>query len=381
MARKPTKTFLSVILTLSTLVNSSGQTVPDTLRWREGIQLQADDFHKKSAKLELGIFHQYSYGFDQVGFKGFMPRVQNYVVFSRKKSSLGEYATRDELRFSQLMFDLAGLQERKVRVEIAELNLLPLNLEAARQTIEQLFSRAEEDMDKKEETLVKELSEVSEFQRDVVFQRWEKYVRDELKAMPTIKITRTEGFGLGVFFGAATSLLNGKTSDYFTNPTAVNFGFDFDFKRHRVILDSRLGFNRTKAELQARGDWETGLKTSHANIEFAYGYLFPVKDWILIPYAGLAINEFTPRKNDKNDKRKVVGYAPVVGFEFNHLFFRQDLHTAKQSFLYKIKLSYCPNNFIKNYSGGVFSLGASIGIQSTAIKRKTILVYPEKKQG
>jgi hypothetical protein len=91
-----------------------------------------------------------------------------------------------------------------------------------------------------------------------------------------------------------------------------------------------------------------------------------------VPYIGLAINEFTPAKSGKDDKRQVVGYSPVVGFELNRLFKNMREPQENASFFYRIRASVNPVNLIKNYSGTQFNLKIAVGFDVAKVKSRMV---------
>lgn len=352
------------------------QEAPDTLIWRQGIQLQVNDFRKQSQVPDLGISYHYSYRFEPAGLRGLRPLVKSYVVFNRKNSGLGEDITRNSLRYAQLIFDLSGYQSRKVDVRVMELDLLPFNESAARSAMEQIFTAAEQDFLRERQALDEALYMASDSDEkiDRILTRWQEKTRSDLQSLPQVTIRESLTWQIGVFVGVGRSFLTGNTSRCFTDPTAFNLGFEFDFRQSRIGLDTRLGFNRTRQEIERKGHWPSGTKTGHAYIEITYGYKIAKRNLLIVPYAGLAINEFTPRKADEEDKRRVQGYSPVAGLEINHIFARKDDSREKVAFFYKGKLSCSPANFIAGYGGTQVNLSLSIGFDAALKRRKMAVV-------
>lgn len=357
-------------------VSAYGQT--DTLIWHEGIQLQVEDFRSKSREENLDISYSFSYQLIPTSFYRWIPIFRSRVVFNRKNSSFGGSKTRNALRYAQVMFDLHGLHLRRLELKIQDLVPVTSYFFKAEDMIAQSLREAENEMKKEIGQFDSEISQAFNMQEnpDPVFLKWEEKIKTGLRNTPRVELREETGIGLGLFVGAGHSFLSGKTAACFTNPTVFSFGFQFDGKKYsRFGIDMRIGSNKTLQPLQFRGDWEKGLRTNLANIEFTYGYRIPGRKVRFVPYAGLAVNEFTPRKADNSDKRRIDGYSPVIGLEFNHIVAELNNDPREMvKFFYKCKVSCNPSNFVRHIAGPQFNFSLTLGFEAVPKRLRMVKV-------
>ncbi|MCF0071030.1 hypothetical protein LZD49_11150 [Dyadobacter sp. CY261] len=343
----------------------------DTLRWQPGLKFQSSDFSIDTATNNVfaDIVIHYEYAFQPLKAGNYLPIVHAYAILNRKTATLPDSSERT-LRYVQLLFDLSGYQSKLIEWKTFELGELNEKVAPIKPTMDRIFLEATNEVSQLKKDMIEQLSQPDNTQ---AMAEWEAKLADLLHNTPEIIEEKNVGdFQIGLFAGITRSIFTGKTKDHFTDATGFDFGFNFDIKRSRFELDMNLGFNKTKKELQGKGDWPATMKTHFASIEVTYGVKIHKNKWLAVPYIGLAINEFTPAKSDKDDKRRVDGYSPVVGFELNRLF--KDMHEPqeKASFFYRIRASVSPANLIKNYSGTQFNLKVAVGFDVAKVRSRMV---------
>jgi len=365
-----------LIFPLVFFMSASVYAQTDTLVWHDDIQLQAGDFRNKSPEQHLDISYHFEYQLMPGSFYRWTPVFRSRAVFNRKTSSMGESTTRDALRYAQVVFDLYGLHVLRLESKIYDMGSLGGYLFKAEDEIAYRIRETEKDLEKEIEKLNREIQQAVNMGESTnrVFSEWEQKIKSSLKTTDRIRLREETGWGMSFFIGMGYSLLSGKTGACFTDPTALSLGLQFDDKkRSRFGVDIRLGVNKTLQPLQFKGDWEKGLRTNLANIEFTYGYRVPVKKILFVPYGGVAVNEFSPRKSDNSDKRRIDGYSPVVGLEFNHFVAginKNPRETVK--FFYKCKASYNPSNFVRSIAGPQLNFSLTLGFDTVPKRLKMV---------
>ncbi|QRR01151.1 outer membrane beta-barrel protein [Dyadobacter sandarakinus] len=341
----------------------------DTLVWKPGLKLQSSDFVIDPSS--VNIFNDISlvYGYRlQPGKPGkFLLIVNTAAVLNRKTSSLPD-SSDTALRYVQIQFDLSGYHSRLIKLKASELGEISGRLVAAK--MDSITFQANQEVS----VLKKAFAE--EFFRHPnkeTLQKWEMKISDLLTSTPEIDEERIPGkLTYGLFAGVGHNIFKSKTSENFTNATGINFGLNYDIKKSRFVIDLNLNFNKTKQELEKNGYWPSGMKTHFASIELTYGYKINKNKWLLAPYGGFSINEFTPAKTNKEDKRRMAGYSPVLGLEINRYFKTMaDLH-EKARIYYKLRMSVNPTNLIKDYAGTQLNIKLAIGFDAVRIKTRLV---------
>lgn len=343
----------------------------DTIRWHPGITLKFSDFSidHSSKHLFADVIVHYDYTLQPTKPGKYLPIIHTYALLNRKTATLPD-SNVNALRYARLLFDLSGYESKLIKSKVFELGELDERNTPAKTAIDNAISQANNEVSQLKKNMTVQLSEPDNEQ---AFTEWESKVADLLRNTPEITEERSPGkLQLGLFLGATRSIFTGKTSDYFTDATGLNFGFNVDVKRSRFVLDLNLDFNKTKQELENRGYWSPRMKTHFASIEITYGVKLPENKWLAVPFAGFSVNEFTPAKSDKDDKRRLDGYSPVVGLEINRYFGSRHDPYENVSFFYKCRASINPSNLIKDYGGTQFNLKLAIGFDTSKAKTKLV---------
>lgn len=200
-------------------------------------------------------------------------------------------------------------------------------------------------------------------------QRWATKVTELIKQTPEVEVVENfTKWSVGLYAGLGRNLFLGKTKTYFTDATSFNFGFSFDHSKSRISFDMNLGGNTTKNYFYRKGDWLPDTKTNLAAIELTYGRKIQRNHWVSIPFIGVAVNEFTPRKN-KDDNRILTGYGPTAGIEICRIFKTKSDYQERAFFFYKARLSVSPTNFVSGLSGSHINLRIAVGFDASKAKR------------
>ncbi|WP_143016835.1 hypothetical protein [Dyadobacter soli] len=265
---------------------------------------------------------------------------------------------------------MSGYESKLVKLKVFELGELNARTTPVKTTIENAISQANYEVSRLKKEMTEQLSTTTD---ERVFAEWEAKIADLLRNTPDVVEETSPGeTQIGIFAGVAQSIFTGKTSDYFTHATGINFGFNVDVKKSRFGLDMNLDFNRTKQELEKKGYWPAKMKTHFASFELTYGIKLQKNKWLTVPFAGFAVSEFTPAKADKEDRRRLDGYSPVIGLELNRYFRSKSDLFESTYFFYKLRASVNPSNLVKNYSGTQFNLKLAIGFDVSKVKSKMV---------
>lgn len=356
-----------LILTFSTVANPLFAQI-DTINWYNGVKLTNSTFKIDQSllpHLEINVHSEYKFRPHELG-KAY-PIVNSQAVLTISESNLPDSTTKS-LEYAQFKFDLAGYQTKLIKYRAFTLGKLKGTSTEKKKMLDDIFFQTNQETSKLDNEL---FQSISEDHSELNFAKWRNKIANLLASIPEVTIEEQElGFRLGMYIGAGHHILTGTTKQHFSNPTAFNLGFNVDVKKSRYELDILFGGNKTTKQLTAKGDWPAGLKTSFTNAEITYGRKFHKNKWLLVPYVGFGINEFTPRKNDTEDKRSVAGYSPVLGFELNYYFGNQEDYIEHVFFFYRCKVSVNPSNFLKNYDGAQFNLKLAAGFDVARLKHR-----------
>jgi len=349
--------------------NISAFSQVDTLTWNETVKLGFSDFAigKGISGNNVSVTLKYGYEFVPATNGKAVPIVKAASVLDRKESSLLDSSVIN-LRYAQIIFDLSGYNAKLLKLRAMQMDPLKCTPEELRVKMDDLFFqtnasvlqlRKKFDLDLQKEETVEVIS------------AWENKIDSLLNSTPDVVVeNQTTNWQIGLFIGVGRNILFGKTKSYFTDATGLNFGFELDVKKARFALDMNLGFNKTVKYFDRKAIWEPGTKTNLTAIEFSYGYKISKKGWIVVPYAGLSINGFTPRKVKDDDRRELNGYGPVVGIELNRIFKKQIDYQESVILFYKAKLSLSPTTFENDFAGTQINLRVSIGFDVSKTRRR-----------
>jgi hypothetical protein len=343
----------------------------DTLRWRPGLKLKPSDFSIDLAMTHVfaDIVVHYQYANQPLKASKYAPIVHAFAMLNRRTATLPSSSERS-LRYAQLLFDLSGYEARLIEWRAFELGELNEKVDPIKPTLDRIFLETSNEVSQLRKYMIEQLSRPDNAQAMV---EWEAKVTDLIRNTP--EITEEKAVGntqIGLYAGIGRNIFSGKTKEHFTNATGLILGFDLDIKRSRFGLDMNFGFNKTKKELEGKGDWSAAMKTNLASIELIYGVKIPKNKWLAVPFAGLGINEFTPAKSGNEDRRHVVGYSPVLGFELDRLLKNMTDPRENASLFFRIRASVNPSNFIKNYRGTQVNMKLAVGLNAAKVRRKMV---------
>lgn len=349
----------------------------DTLVWYEGVQLQATDFLSTSREHALDISYRFDYQLLPGSLYSWRPVFRSRVVFDRKASSMAGEITVQNLKYAQIIFDLYGLHTRRVEERVFNLGEIQGAIFRAEDKIGRVLKASEGELRSELALFEKELSDAGAMSLlKPVLARWEKRISDSLRTYKGYELDEVAGkFRLGVFLGMGYASFLGRTADYFSNARSFNFLFQLDAReRSRFALDMKLGGSRALRDFVHKDIWESGLRASFANAELTYGFKIPLSSRVLlIPFAGISVNEFTPRRAEDTDRRRVTGYSPVIGLEFDNVLFVFEDPREITKVGYKGKLSYSPSNFIGPIAGPQLNFSLTFGFDAGLVKTKMIM--------
>lgn len=343
----------------------------DTLRWQPGLKLKSSDFSIDPAIKHVfaDITVHYEYKSQPLKAVRYRPIVHAYAALNQRTAMLPDSSERT-LRYAQLLFDLSGYQGKLIEWKAFGLGELNERVFPIKPTMDRVFLEAGNEVSQLRKDMIEQISRPD---NDQAMIEWEAKVADLLRNTPEIIEEKAVGnFQIGLFAGIFRSIFSGKTKNNFTDATGIDIGFNFEVKRSRFGMDIGLGFNKTRQELEGKGNWPAAMKTHFASIELTYGLKNRKNNWLAVPYTGLAINEFTPAKSSKDDKRRLDGYSPVLGLEMNRIFKNKTDPQENTSFFYRIRASINPSNFIKNNSGTQINLKVAVGFDTAKVRSRLV---------
>lgn len=360
-----------ILLVFSFAIFQKSIAQSDTLKWSPDVRVKFSDFsvENKSGSAYIDVTISYGYTFQRSTFGRFYPIVTSDAVLNRKTSSLSD-STLGSLRYAQLFFDIQGYHARLLKIRALELGELKVSGESAKAKMDSIFFKSSQEIAQLRKSLDKDLGTKN---TEEVIAVWERRVFDLIKSTPDIQVEDRIGkWQIGMFIGVGRSFFSDKTKQYFSDATGLNYGFEADLKKSRFALDLNLNFNKVKQGFEKEGIWQPGMKTHFAGVEVSYGRKLVRNKWLIVPYAGLSVNGFTPAKTEKNDKRDVTGYSPVLGIEVNRNFKFLDAADEKVFFFYKCKLSVNPSNLIKNYGGTQVNSKLAVGFDVSRVRKRMV---------
>lgn len=366
MVKKSTSLICCLLLIFNFAIAQS-----DALRWHPGIKLKFSDFSIDTSTNHIfaDILAHYDYTFQPTKFGKYIPATNSYTTLNRSTATLPD-SNKNTLRYAQLLFDLSGYHSQLIKLKVFELGEQSQFITPVTKAIDGAIFQANNEVSQLKKDMISHLSQPDNEQ---AFAEWEARISDLLRNTPDIVVEKSlSKLQLGLFIGATRSIFTNKTSDYFNDATGLNFGFNVDIKKSRLVLDLNMDFNKTKRALESKGYWPAKMKTHFASIEITYGIKVSKNKWLTVPFAGFSVNEFTPAKSDREDKRKLVGYSPVIGLEVNRYFGNKKDPYEHASFFYKLRVSVNPSNFIKDYDGAQFNLKLAVGFDASKVKTKMV---------
>ncbi len=365
------KLYLVAFFLFLTLLQHFAFAQSASIIWKPTTRLTYQDFQISPVGNSIHLSLNYEYELIPQPFSKYIPIVKATATLDPNLSTLSE-ANEINLRYAQIYFNIYGYGTRLIQVKTVEMGTLQGNTESIRSVMNRHYGQISQ--------RVKQLTHA--FDKDLkmkpvpeVLDQWEHDVQRLIEETPEIEIkNQLSKWQLGMYAGVGRNVMQGKTKLYFTDATSFNFGFSFDVKKSRFSWDMNLGFNRTVDYFERRGVWEPGTKANLATFEFTYGRKLQRQDWLWVPYAGLGVNEFTPRGNDDNDRRNLTGYVPVVGLEITR-YLKYTIHPGQRSGVFcKTRLSASPTTFFTNFTGTHLNLRLAIGFDAARVKKEMAYV-------
>jgi len=343
----------------------------DMLKWHPGIKLKHSDFSvdRSTTQIFTDIIVHYDYSFQPAKSGKYIPLINVDAILNKKTATLPD-SSDESLRYAQLLFDLSGYQSKLIKLKTLELGELNEKVTPVKTTLDSVIFEANNEVSQLKKDMTERLSKSKDEQG---LSEWETKVAGLLQGTPEItEEKRLAKWQFGIFAGIGQSYFSGKTSNYFTHATGLNYGFSIDRKISRLVMDMNLDFNKIKTGFEESGYWPAGMKSHFASIEITYGVKLLKNKWLTVPFAGLSINELSPTRSGREDKRRLDSYNPVIGMEINHYFQRTSDSRENVGYFYRCRFSVNPSNLIKDQGGTQFNLKLDIGIDVVRAKSRLV---------
>jgi hypothetical protein len=377
MLGKPLLMYLGIVGLLFLSFSAIAQL--DTIQWSQGKQLKYQDFSVGARADYIGIVLHYAYEVEPAFGGKLQPIVTAQAVFNRGTSSLSD-SLGYHLRYAQLLFDLEGYATKLLKARVVELGTFKGTQDGLKSTLDGIFFQVSKEMQQLRSDLSANLENSTTPQ--VVLESWENKVHQLLKETPDVVIVQNRStWQVGLSVGLGRHIFSGNTKIHFSDATSLGFGFGGDIRNSRLSLDFALGANKALRYIQERhGQWEAGSRSNLAWIALTYGRKIQKKDWVVTPFIGMAANEFTPATSSQEDRRRLVGYSPVLGLELDRYFKKSVNNKEEVLYAYRGKLSIHPSNFIKdldktqNFGGAQFNLQVFFAVNGVLLRKKMMYV-------
>ena len=165
-----------------------------------------------------------------------------------------------------------------------------------------------------------------------VLSAFERQVAAELAQYPADYRPRytARPFGYGLYIGIGATGSTGSMGKAFSLGVGLNWGFDFSYNRHLVILDATLGLCKARqTHFLADPDgtmncFPDGKLGGLLTINLGYGYtLVDNLRWQLTPLAALGIRMLSYSDQNTNNNFDYARPEPVIGLQFRRHFWQQ----------------------------------------------------------
>ncbi|HEV7346686.1 hypothetical protein [Telluribacter sp.] len=369
--------YLEIVGMLFLSVSANAQL--DTLQWSQGKRLQYQDFSVGARANYIDIALHYAYEVEPALGGKLQPIVTAQAVFNRSTSSLTD-SMDYHLRYAQLLFDLEGYATKRLKARVVELGTFKGTPERLKSTLDGIFHQVSQEIQQLRSDLNQDLEDSDNPQS--VLERWEYKVHNLLKVTPDVEMVQNRSnWQVGLLVGIGRHIFTGNTKINFSDATSFVFGFGGDIRNSRLLMDFALGANKALRYIQeSKGQWESGTRTNFAGIALTYGRKIQKKDWLVVPFLGMAVNEFTPAKSSQEDLRRLIGYSPVLGLELGRYFKKSVNFKEEVLCSYRGKLSVHPSNFIRdldrtqNFAGAQFNLQVFFAVDGVLLRKKMMYV-------
>ena len=300
------------------------QAQTDRRLWSQG-PLTWNDFTIMPASFGQRSYLQYGIGYNPVRdtLDGVRCCYYRAVSWMQPSSSWVPEDHRDSntLRYNQIIFDMLEVERRQLQLSInANPNEIAYS-DMLRAASSNLSSRIES------------FSLLSQDGADTaVLSAFERQVAAELAQYFADYHPRytARPFGYGLYVGIGVTGSTGSMGKAFSPGAGLNFGFDFSYNRHLLILDGTLGLckaRQTFSLVDPDGTVNTfpeGKLGGLLTINLGYGYtLVDNLRWQLSPFVALGIREFSYSSQNQNNSFDYARPEPVVGLQFRRHFWHQ----------------------------------------------------------
>ena len=343
-----------------------------------GASAQNREKHWEEGKLTWQDFQERKVAFNQsvseikyfIGYKTEKEKL-NDTVFIRLKSysyidpTLSwvnpDYKTDKNLKYNQVIFDIAELYRRELQYDLDRLN--------SAFDAEVRFQRKYQELNQK----VEEFQRLSNYGNDEeIIDQWKVNISEKLDFYVNNQFPRYKkvNFGIGINAGIGSSFQTGSLKEHFGPSLSFVYGFDFAIKNSMLYLNGTLSGGKVDKNYSGKTDWLEKQKYRLAIIDITYGYaIIDNAKFKLVPFAGLGITEFSDPDYDaeENDLR-IVDYNIAFGINADYKI-RQRLSTVPNLFFghrdmletsIRTRLYIAKNDFYTDLNG--YSINLSIGV-------------------
>ena len=235
--------------------------------------------------------------------------VQQYEALAwmdRSKSWVNPGQRTDELlRYNQVLFNLVEVSRRILQYELDRLEswwLLEEKLHAAYRMSHQR---------------IRDFQQESGYGRKPeVLDYWEGLVQNELKSLPADSRPEYEkrNFGYGIFWGFGYRMAAGEMARTLSNRVALDYGFDFSYKRLVLTLSGMLSAGRLQASLPEPPHWNQDTMLSCVLGYVSLGYrLREEHRFKITPFVGIGGGGFSLAQSKDEEKAGSLNSFSVTG--------------------------------------------------------------------
>jgi hypothetical protein len=303
-------TWIGIIAGIMAICGLKAQENGNNLRrWEQGA-LTWDDFSRtENVAASTGLYYLFSCDVTQRKYHDtIVNHIQVQTYANRDSSRIrNQQMSNEELRFQQLVFDLAELQSRILQQSVNRLrrqtevdSFLQEGMKSLNQTVEDL------------ETASKQGSDME------IVGQWETKVRQQLASTPdsleSIPSFTPTLFGFGADVGIGYHLLTSPLGEKLKGSPNVQIGVNFALGRSELLLNACLGGSKVRKDsIYISGEkWSATDHLEFCQLSASYGFrLLDRKHLQMTPFIGYGYTEIStiPGQNDEvKHKAKTGGF-------------------------------------------------------------------------
>lgn len=154
--------------------------------------------------------------------------------------------------------------------------------------------------------------------------KYDSYIRNNIRFK-----FEPKKFTFGIELNTGATILNKKTSSYFSSGAILGFGLNCEIGRLQINTRGSIVFSEIKKDIDLNyNTWQRGENAQIFLPEISFGYLFKIdKNHFITPILGIGWFMAEPSENDKKNNPLLNNISieskgsPIVGFElgwYNH---------------------------------------------------------------